>query len=76
MGVSPLDMSLPHSQEGKGDWKMSMKGKKSCVPGGGLMKAPLGPAFPHGPSTRAWELGEAHGRGGAQESKVALETSP
>lgn len=40
------------------------------------MNSPLRLAFPHGPSTRAWELGEAHGRGWGQESEVALETSP
>lgn len=42
------------------------------------MNSPLRPDFPHGPSTRAWELGEAHGRLGEwrQESEVSLETSP
>lgn len=35
-----------------------------AVSGGGLMNSLLGLGFPRGPSSRTWELGEAHGSGG------------
>lgn len=48
-----------------------------AVSGGGLMNSLLGLGFPRGPSSRTWELGEAHGSGGGgQQSEVSLETSP